>query len=406
MKGDFSRFTFRPGKRYTSVRLQQGRVMLDSDWNEQAAIREDLERVRFEDIVGTSAVPCGEGFSVRHRGNGLTLSAGRIYAGGLACELDEPTPLEQLLRNPLTPAAGRTDFLYLDAWERHLTAVDDPELLEPALGGADTTTRLEVAWRIGVVEGVGISSCSDAASLLPQQPNGLMSAAALGGYKGAESRLYRVEIHDDGAPGSATFKWSRDNGFVVFAIEEFLDRESLRLRPRADPAPGLAVGDWVEVSGEESELVGSVGTLARIADVRETTVVLDGDVSRHGSERRPRLLRWDQRSGATVPVAADWVELEDGIEVRFSEGEFRSGDYWTMPARPATGSIEWPEDRLPDGIEHRLCPLALVTWGHAKNRFKPTIRDCRRHFSPLTEVHEELARLRLEIAELRRKFEG
>src|SRR6266545_4654149 len=104
MKGDFSRFTFRPGKRYTSVRLQQGRVMLDSDWNEQAAIREDLERVRFEDIVGTSAVPCGEGFSVRHRGNGLTLSAGRIYAGGLACELDEPTPLEQLLRNPLTPA--------------------------------------------------------------------------------------------------------------------------------------------------------------------------------------------------------------------------------------------------------------------------------------------------------------
>src|SRR6266508_1258727 len=216
MKGDFSRFTFRPGKRYTSVRLQQGRVTLDSDWNEQAAIREDLERVRFEDIVGTSAVPCREAFSVRHRGNGLTLSAGRIYAGGLACELDEPTPLEQLLRNPLTPAAGRTDFLYLDAWERHLTAVDDPELLEPALGGADTTTRLKVAWRIGVVEGVGISSCSDAASLLPQQPNGLMSAAAPGGYKGAENRLYRVEIHGDGAPGSATFKWSRDNGFVAF----------------------------------------------------------------------------------------------------------------------------------------------------------------------------------------------
>ena len=129
-------------------------------------------------------------------------------------------------------------------------------------------------------------------------------------------------------------------------------------------------------------------------------------MSRHGSERRPRLRRWGQRAGATIPVATDWVELEDGIEVRFSEGEFRSGDYWTMPARPATGSIEWPEDRPPDGIEHRLCPLALVTWGHAKNRFKPTIRDCRRHFSPLTEVHEELARLRLEIAELRRKFEG
>ena len=33
MKGDFSRFTFRPQNRYTSVRLQQGRVHLDADWN-------------------------------------------------------------------------------------------------------------------------------------------------------------------------------------------------------------------------------------------------------------------------------------------------------------------------------------------------------------------------------------
>jgi hypothetical protein len=405
MKGDFSRFTFRPGKRYTSVLLQQGRVTLDSDWNEQSAISEHLERVRFEDVVGTSGVPRGAGFSVTDSGNGLTLSAGRIYAGGLACELDDPTPLEQLLRNPLNPAAGRTDLLYLDAWERHLTAVDDPELLDPALGGADTTTRLKVVWSIGVVEGVGIPSCSDAASLLPQEPNGMMGAAAPSGYEGTEIRLYRVEIHDGGALGSATFKWSRHNGSVVFAVEEFVGPETLSLTKR-DAAPELAVGDWVEVSGEESELVGTVGTLARIADVRDrgTTVVLDRDVSRHSTERRPRIRRWDQRTGATVLVATDWVELEDGIEVRFSDGEFRSGDYWTMPARPTTGSIEFPEDRAPDGIEHRLCPLALVTWEQAANVWKPTIRDCRRAFSPLTEVHEELTRLKLEVAELRSRL--
>jgi hypothetical protein len=406
MKGDFSRFTFRPEKRYTSVRLQQGRVTLDSDWNEQAAISEHLERARIEDVVGTSAVPCGEGFSVSDRANGLTLSAGRIYAGGLACEFDEPTPLEQLLRNPLTPAAGRTDLLYLDVWERHVTAVDDPELLDPALGGADTTTRLKVAWRIGVVEGVGIASCSDAASQLPQQPNGLMSAAAPGGYQGTENRLYRVEIHDGGALGSATFKWSRDNGSVVFAVKEFLGPDRLRLTAPPDAASGLAVLDWIEVSGEESELMGTVGTLARVADVRETTVVLDRDVSRHSTERRPRIRRWDQRAGTTVPVATDWVALEEGIEVCFSDGEFRSGDYWTIPARPAIGSVEWPEDRPPDGIEHRLCPLAVITWEQAEHGFKSMIRDCRRQFSPLTEVHEELARLRLELAELRRKFEG
>jgi len=38
MKGDFSRNTFRPGSHYSGVLMQQGRVLLDSDWNEQVAI--------------------------------------------------------------------------------------------------------------------------------------------------------------------------------------------------------------------------------------------------------------------------------------------------------------------------------------------------------------------------------
>ena len=36
MKGDFSRFTYNPQNNYVSVLKQQGRVDLDSDWNEQA----------------------------------------------------------------------------------------------------------------------------------------------------------------------------------------------------------------------------------------------------------------------------------------------------------------------------------------------------------------------------------
>jgi hypothetical protein len=407
MKGDFSRLTFRPAKRYTSVRLQQGRVTLDSDWNEQAAIREHMERARFEDVVGIAAVPRLAGFAVADDGNGsLTLSAGRIYVGGFACELQEPAPLAQLLQNPATPASARTDLVYLDAWEHHLTGIDDPDLLEPALGGADTTTRLKVVWGIGSVEDVGRASCSEAASLLPQQPHGLMRAAAPGGYQGIENQLYRVEIHDSGRLGNATFKWSRDNGSVVFAIREFLDPETVFLAS-SDAALALEVGDWVEVSGEELELAVATGTLASIADVREdATVVFDRDVSRHRVEKRPRIRRWDQRRGPTLPVTTDWVELEAGIEVRFSEGEFRSGDYWTIPARPGHPVDRVVRDELPHGIEHRVSPLALVTWEQAKNGWKPIIQDCRRAFSSLTDVHEQLARLTLEVAELRSKLAG
>ena len=38
MKGDFSRNTFDPGNHYSAVLMQQGRVQVDADWNEQAAI--------------------------------------------------------------------------------------------------------------------------------------------------------------------------------------------------------------------------------------------------------------------------------------------------------------------------------------------------------------------------------
>jgi hypothetical protein len=297
--------------------------------------------------------------------------------------------------------------VYIDVWERHLTAIDDPDLLEPALGGADTTTRTQTTWKLDVVQDVGRASCSDAIALLPGRGTGAMRAAAPSGYQGLENHLYRVEIHDPGTLGIASFKWSRDNGSVVFAVEEFLGPDAVRLA-MVKTSQTLAVGDWVEVSGEETELAGLVGTVARVEEVAEggNSVTLDRDVSKHRNEAHARVRRWDQCSGATVPVSSDWIELEAGIEVRFSGGEFRPGDYWTIPARPGTVPIEWPADEPPYGVDHRLCPLAFVTWEGADKAPKPMVRDCRRVFSPLTEVQAQLARLESEVTELRRKLKA
>ena len=38
---DISRFLFQPQKGYSGVRMQQGRVMLDSDWNEREGIDDE-----------------------------------------------------------------------------------------------------------------------------------------------------------------------------------------------------------------------------------------------------------------------------------------------------------------------------------------------------------------------------
>jgi hypothetical protein len=399
MKGDFSRDTFRPARRYTSVRLQQGRVVLDSDWNEQAAIREHAERARFEEVVGRSGVPEEDGLALRVGEDGaLEITAGRAYPGGLLCELDEPTPLAKLADLP-APDPGRTDLVFLDAWERHLTAVDDPDLVEPALG-TETCTRLQVAWRPVVVEDVGEPTCEDIERLVSRRDAGTVRAEAPGGYLGLESHLYRVEIHNGGGLGSASLKWSRDNGSTVFGIAEFLGPASVRLVSTPDRPHTLEIGDTVEISGETSERLGRVGTLARVAAVGgdRDEVTFDRPVGRHGSEPRPRMRLWD---AAPVVTSSGPIGLEAGIEVRFSDGDFRAGDYWTFPARVGTGAVEWPEEP-PQGPEHRSCPLALVTW----ERAGPAVRDCRRVFSPLTELRAELVRLANEVADLRQRLES
>ena len=44
-----------------------------------------------------------------------------------------------------------------------------------------------------------------------------------------------------------------------------------------------------------------------------------------------------------VPAANDgFIELEGGVQVKFEPGTYKTGDYWLIPARTATGSIEWP----------------------------------------------------------------
>ena len=55
MKGDFTRFTFEPRKRYTSVLMQQGRLQLDADWNEQMSIQNYLQQRQAQDMIGESA---------------------------------------------------------------------------------------------------------------------------------------------------------------------------------------------------------------------------------------------------------------------------------------------------------------------------------------------------------------
>ena len=158
MKGDFTRDTFDPRNNYTSVLMQQGRVQVDADWNEQAAIARHQLRTFIADIVGPHGGPRADGdggFKIAVTADGeLVVGPGRYYVGGLMCENDaavnyttqpgypfdgEPTP-DQL------HAPGEF-LLYLDVWERHVSSFERPDR-EVALDGPDTATRAQLVWQV------------------------------------------------------------------------------------------------------------------------------------------------------------------------------------------------------------------------------------------------------------------
>jgi hypothetical protein len=92
MKGDFSRFSYQASKRYAGVLMQQGRVTLDADWNEQFDIEDHRWRTQTIDTIGRACAPIGnDGFELALTPDGadLIIKPGRIYIDGILLELDE-----------------------------------------------------------------------------------------------------------------------------------------------------------------------------------------------------------------------------------------------------------------------------------------------------------------------------
>jgi len=90
MKGDFSRKSFRKKKHYSKVNMQQGRVQLDTDWNEQMDILLHHSSSALKDMIGEFGVPlssqkCGfAGFKiVPSRGYDYKIKEGHAGAAGV-----------------------------------------------------------------------------------------------------------------------------------------------------------------------------------------------------------------------------------------------------------------------------------------------------------------------------------
>ncbi len=414
MGGDYTRFTHKPVKRYAGVLMQQGRVQLDADWNEQIEIVRRRWEVQALDTFGPCAVPkvtTPEGFQITVAGSPATLAigVGRLYADGLIAEVfpgqvytydDQPFYPDPPALSGMT---GPNGLVYVDVWEREVSYIEDVDLLEKALGGVDTATRIQTVWQVKVQDTgtppavceVSIPSSGGRLSSRAVSPPASDDPCILppsGGYRGLENRLYRVEIHTPGDLATARFKWSRDNASVVSAVEEIATsgaQTALTVsRIGRDQVLRFKVDDWVEVLDDHREFMGEPGEMAHVIDVSEATrtITLDRAIPSPGArafgatpqellDRHTRVRRWDEQlhvDGNGLIAVSDpvlfptgWIPLEDGVEVQFAldpvTAEFQLGDYWVFAARTADASVEELLDAPPRGIVHHYCPLATLT---------------------------------------------
>ncbi len=466
MKGDFTRDSFDPSKHFTRVLQQQGRVQLDADSNEQVSIFWHYVRALTRDMLGPYAAPrsfAGFGLFAASEIDVLKLGPeeterlksmlagpedflvgpGRYYVNGLLCENESYYAYS---RQPDLKAAplqfrGKNAAIVLDVWERHVTYVEDDSIHEVALGAADTGSRAKLVCQVRIKElAEKPASPADLNNhwdfLLDQwqaKNRGSLKARAKQSsdneepctispssrYRGPENQLYRVEIHHGGpATGSgskegATFKWSKENGSVIFPIVSKVEGELINLANLGrDPRFALEVGDYVEIVDDDYVLHGRADPLLRIeavypgiAQVRLSPAP-SGKVGRDLT-KHPLLRRWDQKSGDPKKGGLElhqgaaliregtgdrsWLELEDGIQIQFHAAnpanQHRTGDYWLIPARTATGDVLWPQDEgkpkavAPRGIEHYYAPLGLASFG--QDGAITLTGDCRPKFNAI-----------------------
>lgn len=440
MSTDLSRFLFQPTKRYSSVRMQQGRVILDSDWNESELIDDEDLRRTLRDVLcakGTS----NNGFAIGNirtadiqlpdgttvAGYDFDFGNGSFYLGGLRFESETPSVPETFLtqqdwlqvdasaatlpvRPDNLPAGGsRHDLVYLRGWEQCVTAIEDSELRERALGGPDTSVRVRRMRRVEVLTDVP-ETCGAAFGQLVQTLGGaitrdyeLRSAARLtvglnpgdltedpckpavqGGYLGADNQTIRVQL-----TASDRLIWGYDNASPLYRVQVAnipdpppgVDGTRRQIKfltlPRdqaAQPLAGQAVeiipwGALLPNQEKVAEFQGLLFTVATSFDPEDGTLTLTEAVpqelvqwladhpqfesGRDEPDRRQYFYLRLWTGGSGDAAAPDFAFTPGtalplagtGLSVTFNQPG-RAGDFWIIAARPATPDLVVPWELL------------------------------------------------------------
>jgi hypothetical protein len=395
-------------------------------------------------------------------GDGTLAGAGRIFASGVRATLaadhryasqpDYPEPVALAeLAGATPPPAGGHFFVYLDLFEQPVTVLDDPFLSEPALDGADTTTRLRLVEQVrarwvaagardalptAVGGGTLTTAFADSDATPLRYPldrvdpsRGLFteSMATQKGYRGSENLHVRVEVFG-GPSGRRAALWSRDNAATVAPLVLDAPARATTLYVSPEDALKLSAGDVIVLEDRVTRLQPEGPkrrpALRQVAAVDAATgavtLAFAQAPARSGGAREalddgslgtaptvdagaPFALKVADRASLRKWDGADWLaigqryNLPDGIDFAFGGdvASTRPGDYWSFTARVhdpdgrSHGVVEPLVAAAPHGPTHVYAPLARISETAGVRSFE----DLRARYLPLAHVRDRLREL-------------
>ncbi len=435
MRGDFSSWNKDRSQNFRGTLHQQGRVLLDRDWNAQTEIFNEWQETAGRDAFGpfVAAVPAEvpESFKVvqaTRQGIGtpsfsnftVKVKEGRVWADGLLVELrDNDVTTGEVIRKATylnSSASGQRDAVILETWLEELNPFQEPlQLLEPALGGVDTTERVQTAFRFRLYRLGPGENCH---SILPALRNKFNEKGRLtaklsdaksedkdcpsdesSGYTGFEHLLYRIEVAETTKAGN-WFKWSQFNGGLVGTgdFDQTNRKVILHGNKNAILYSGITsfyletlerdadLGCWKVTYGAKVSLDSGDLVLPAAGNINEYI----GSIPSTGGKKFFRLWNGIERVSEFALTVEKDLPDNVGIKLKFdpeAAGKYTPGDYWTFSVR--AGDIGNPTvllgEKQPEGIFYHRVPLAEINWT-SDNVTGAGIEDCREVFQPLTKL--------------------
>lgn len=296
----------------------------------------------------------------------LSFSAGRVYLDGVMAEQCHRVDLSM-------NSQGEGCFMtYLDMHQRVISAVDDPDLLEPGLRGIDTSVRMQT--QLTIKRFPDASSAGSIAALASQwaafqalrKRVGQIKVNSLPQRAPFKSTLYRVQIVEDTdltVNNTLPVVWSGDNSSLSYRVTQS-SQNSIKVLGLERSHTPLVSGSYFSLLDSEGNTVHEVNTLLIVTeiDLAQGIVSYSGEINKQATP--VKLMHWQTAiHSLTVHEAGIELNIDDRLKIRFQPSAlYCRGDYWLIPTRVLKDKLEVKENTWLSPFEQRSIHQRIATF--------------------------------------------